>query len=64
MHFWALFYPKRAMDQARELVNMLEKIAGPIGMRMSPPAWVELKDDRIETYVRTIQSMLGVEVIN
>ncbi|XP_052501028.1 piwi-like protein 2 [Budorcas taxicolor] len=61
MHFWALFYPKRAMDQARELVNMLEKIAGPIGMRMSPPAWVELKDDRIETYIRTIQSMLGVE---
>ncbi|XP_055434676.1 piwi-like protein 2 isoform X2 [Bubalus kerabau] len=61
LHFWALFYPKRAMDQARELVNMLEKIAGPIGMRMSPPAWVELKDDRIETYVRTIQSMLGVE---
>ncbi|XP_006884892.1 PREDICTED: piwi-like protein 2 [Elephantulus edwardii] len=61
MHFWALFYPKRAMDQARELVNMLEKIAGPIGMRMSPPAWVELKDDRVETYVRTIQSMLGVE---
>ncbi|XP_032491291.1 piwi-like protein 2 isoform X1 [Phocoena sinus] len=61
MHFWALFYPKRAMDQARELVNMLEKVAGPVGMRMSPPAWVELKDDRIETYVRTIQSMLGVE---
>uniref|UniRef100_A0A2K6UAP2 Piwi-like protein 2 n=1 Tax=Saimiri boliviensis boliviensis TaxID=39432 RepID=A0A2K6UAP2_SAIBB len=61
MHFWALFYPKRAMDQARELVNMLEKIAGPIGMRMSPPAWVELKDDRTETYVRTIQSMLGAE---
>ncbi|XP_055204880.1 piwi-like protein 2 isoform X2 [Gorilla gorilla gorilla] len=51
----------RAMDQARELVNMLEKIAGPIGMRMSPPAWVELKDDRIETYVRTIQSTLGAE---
>uniref|UniRef100_A0A2K5DD03 Piwi-like protein 2 n=1 Tax=Aotus nancymaae TaxID=37293 RepID=A0A2K5DD03_AOTNA len=61
MHFWALFYPKRAMDQARELVNMLEKIAGPIGMQMSPPAWVELKDDRVETYVRTIQSMLGAE---
>nr|XP_058928443.1 piwi-like protein 2 isoform X5 [Kogia breviceps] len=61
MHFWALFYPKRATDQARELVNMLEKVAGPIGIRMSPPAWVELKDDRIETYVRTIQSMLGVE---
>lgn len=63
MHFWALFYPKKATEQARELVNMLEKIAGPIGMRMSPPALVELKDDRVETYVRTIQSMLGAEVI-
>lgn len=52
------------MHQAQELVNMLEKIAGPIGMHMSPPAWVELKDDRIETYVRTIQSTLRVEVIN
>ncbi|XP_074065237.1 piwi-like protein 2 isoform X2 [Macrotis lagotis] len=61
MHFWALFYPKRAADQARELVGMLEKIAGPIGMQMSPPAWIELKDDRIETYIRTIKSMLGVE---
>ncbi|KAK2505471.1 hypothetical protein MC885_006647, partial [Smutsia gigantea] len=61
MHFWALFFPKRATYQARELVNMLERVAGPIGMRMSPPAWVELKDDRIETYIRTIQSMLGVE---
>ncbi|XP_074143603.1 piwi-like protein 2 isoform X2 [Sminthopsis crassicaudata] len=61
MHFWALFYPKRAVDQARELVSMLEKIAGPIGMQMSPPAWIELKDDRIETYIRTIKSMLGVE---
>ncbi|XP_044516752.1 LOW QUALITY PROTEIN: piwi-like protein 2 [Gracilinanus agilis] len=61
MHFWALFYPKRAVDQARELVGMLEKISGPIGMQMSPPAWIELKDDRIETYIRTIKSMLGVE---
>ncbi|XP_036604040.1 piwi-like protein 2 [Trichosurus vulpecula] len=61
MHFWALFYPKRAVDQARELVAMLEKIAGPIGMQMSPPAWIELKDDRIETYIRTIKSVLGVE---
>ncbi|XP_072490999.1 piwi-like protein 2 isoform X2 [Notamacropus eugenii] len=61
MHFWALFYPKRAVDQARDLVGMLEKIAGPIGMQMSPPAWVELKDDRIETYIRTIKSMLGAE---
>ncbi|XP_075411835.1 piwi-like protein 2 isoform X2 [Tenrec ecaudatus] len=61
MHFWALFYPKRAADHARELVNTLQKIAGPIGIQMNPPAWVELKDDRVETYIRTIQSLLGAE---
>ncbi|XP_043358996.1 piwi-like protein 2 isoform X10 [Dermochelys coriacea] len=62
MHYWALFYPKRAVDQARELVSMLEKVSGPIGMQLNQPAWVELKDDRIETYARTIKSILGTEV--
>uniref|UniRef100_A0A8C3F399 Piwi-like protein 2 n=1 Tax=Chrysemys picta bellii TaxID=8478 RepID=A0A8C3F399_CHRPI len=61
MHYWALFYPKRAVDQARELVSMLEKVSGPIGMQINQPAWVELKDDRIETYARTIKSILGTE---
>ncbi|XP_038241003.1 piwi-like protein 2 isoform X5 [Dermochelys coriacea] len=61
MHYWALFYPKRAVDQARELVSMLEKVSGPIGMQLNQPAWVELKDDRIETYARTIKSILGTE---
>ncbi|XP_044863624.1 piwi-like protein 2 isoform X2 [Mauremys mutica] len=61
MHYWALFYPKRVVDQARELVSMLEKVSGPIGMQLNQPAWVELKDDRIETYARTIKSILGTE---
>ncbi|KAG6934493.1 piwi like RNA-mediated protein silencing 2 [Chelydra serpentina] len=61
MHYWALFYPKRAVNQARELVSMLEKVSGPIGMQLNQPAWVELKDDRIETYARTIKSILGTE---
>ncbi|XP_075766864.1 piwi-like protein 2 isoform X2 [Pelodiscus sinensis] len=61
MYYWALFYPKRAVDQARELVNVLEKVSGPIGMKLSQPAWVELKDDRTETYARTIKSILGTE---
>ncbi|XP_074837852.1 piwi-like protein 2 [Carettochelys insculpta] len=61
MHYWALFYPKRAVDQARELVSMLERVSGPIGMKLNQPAWVELKDDRTETYARTIKSILGTE---
>uniref|UniRef100_A0A8D0LAJ9 Piwi-like protein 2 n=1 Tax=Sphenodon punctatus TaxID=8508 RepID=A0A8D0LAJ9_SPHPU len=61
VHYWALFYPKRVMEQARDMVSMLEKVSGPIGMPLSPPAWVELKDDRVETYARTIKSILITE---
>ncbi|XP_078522505.1 piwi-like protein 2 [Lissotriton helveticus] len=61
MSFWALFYPKRAATQAKELVSMIEKICSPIGMRVNQPSWVELKDDRIETYVKNIKSILGSE---
>nr|XP_033806045.1 piwi-like protein 2 isoform X2 [Geotrypetes seraphini] len=61
LNFWALFYTKRCANQAQELVNMLEKVAGPIGMKVDQPAWVELKDDRTETYARNIKAALGSE---
>ncbi|ETE62666.1 Piwi-like protein 2, partial [Ophiophagus hannah] len=64
IHFWALFYPKQTMEQAHELVSMLQKISGPLEIPLAAPIWKELKDDRIETYVRAIKSLLSSEVIN
>ncbi|KAL8173947.1 UNVERIFIED_CONTAM: hypothetical protein K2H54_035115 [Gekko kuhli] len=61
IHFWVLFYPKRAVDQARDLVSMLQKISGPLGIQLTPPAWRELKDDRIESYAKAIKSVLNAE---
>ncbi|KAM3830935.1 piwi-like protein 2 [Vipera latastei] len=61
IHFWALFYPKRAMEQAHELVSMLQKISGPLGIPLAAPIWKELKDDRIETYARAMKSLLSSE---
>nr|SIP62986.1 Piwi Like RNA-Mediated Gene Silencing 2 [Protopterus annectens] len=61
MNFWVLFYPKRCLDQARELINVLVKIAGPVGMQVGQPACVELKDDRVESYIRSIRTHLGSE---
>ncbi|XP_015269670.1 PREDICTED: piwi-like protein 2 [Gekko japonicus] len=61
IHFWVLFYPKRAVDQARDLVSMLQKISGPLGIQLTPPAWRELKDDRIESYAKAIKSVLSAE---
>ncbi|XP_014341914.2 piwi-like protein 2 [Latimeria chalumnae] len=61
LNHWALFYTKRCADQARELATTLMRVAGPIGMKVNQPAWVELKDDRTETYVRNIKSQCGAE---
>ncbi|NWH66546.1 PIWL2 protein, partial [Geococcyx californianus] len=61
MNCWLLVYPKRLQDLARDLVTTMENVCGPIGMRISRPALVELKDDRIETYTKTIRSVLGSE---
>ncbi|XP_054853826.1 piwi-like protein 2 [Eublepharis macularius] len=61
IHFWALFYPKRAFDQARDLVSMLQKVSGPLGIQLTTPAWRELKDDRIESYAKAIKSVLNTE---
>ena len=62
MNYWLLVYPKRLQDLARDLVVAMESVCGPMGMRVSRPSLVELKDDRVETYAKTIRGVLGSEV--
>uniref|UniRef100_U3J2X3 Piwi-like protein 2 n=1 Tax=Anas platyrhynchos platyrhynchos TaxID=8840 RepID=U3J2X3_ANAPP len=61
MNYWLLVYPRRLQDLMKELVAAMKSVCGPIGMHVNAPALVELKDDRIETYVRTIRGLLGSE---
>ncbi|NXQ87196.1 PIWL2 protein, partial [Nyctibius grandis] len=61
MSYWLLVYPRRLQDLAKGLVGAMESVCGPMGMQVSRPSLVELKDDRIETYAKTIQSVLGSE---
>ncbi|XP_056427047.1 piwi-like protein 2 isoform X2 [Hyla sarda] len=61
LHYWVVIYPKRAFAQAKDLTSTIEKIAGPIGMRVNQPNAVELRDDRVETYARTIRSLVEGE---
>ncbi|NWS76801.1 PIWL2 protein, partial [Crotophaga sulcirostris] len=61
LNCWLLVYPKRLQDMAKNLVTIMESTCSPIGMRVSRPALVELKDDRVETYAKTIRSVLGSE---
>ncbi|XP_034547334.1 piwi-like protein 2 [Notolabrus celidotus] len=61
MNIWAIFYPRRCTDQAKELISTFNKVAGPIGVRLERPIRVELRDDRTETYVKSIHSQLTSE---
>ncbi|XP_007557107.1 piwi-like protein 2 [Poecilia formosa] len=61
LNIWAIFYPSRCADQAEELVSTFKKVAGPIGVRMARPIRVELRDERTETYVKSIHSHLTSE---
>ncbi|XP_021166031.2 piwi-like protein 2 [Fundulus heteroclitus] len=61
LNVWAIFYPPRCADQAEELVSTFKKVAGPIGVRLARPIKVVLRDDRTETYVKSIHSHLTSE---
>uniref|UniRef100_A0A3B5AYK6 Piwi-like protein 2 n=1 Tax=Stegastes partitus TaxID=144197 RepID=A0A3B5AYK6_9TELE len=61
LNIWAIFYPRRCADQADELVSTFTKVAGPIGLRLGRPIRVELRDDRTETYVKSVHSQLTSE---
>ncbi|KAM7391733.1 hypothetical protein PAMP_022396 [Pampus punctatissimus] len=61
LNIWAIFYPRRCAEQAEELVSTFNKVAGPIGVKIERPICVELRDDRTETYVKSIHSQLTSE---
>ena len=62
MNCWAIFFPRRCAEQVEELVATFGKVAGPMGVRLNRPVRVELRDDRTETYVKSIHSQLTSEV--
>ncbi|XP_070689873.1 piwi-like protein 2 [Pempheris klunzingeri] len=61
LNIWAIFYPRRCAEHAEELVSTFNKVAGPIGLRLERPIRVELRDDRTDTYVKSIHSQLTSE---
>ncbi|XP_077377407.1 piwi-like protein 2 isoform X1 [Festucalex cinctus] len=58
---WAIFYPRRCVDQAEEFISTFNKVGGPLGVRVARPLCVELRDDRTESYVKSIHSQLTSE---
>nr|XP_040052641.1 LOW QUALITY PROTEIN: piwi-like protein 2 [Gasterosteus aculeatus aculeatus] len=61
LNLWAIFYTRRCAEQAEELVSTFNKVAGPIGMSLRRPIRVELRDNRTETYLKSIHSQVNNE---
>ncbi|XP_041810044.1 piwi-like protein 2 [Chelmon rostratus] len=58
----AIFYPHRCAEQVEQLVSTFNNIAGAIRMRLERPTFVQLRNDRTETYVKSIHSELTSRV--
>uniref|UniRef100_A0A3Q3DQT5 Piwi-like protein 2 n=1 Tax=Hippocampus comes TaxID=109280 RepID=A0A3Q3DQT5_HIPCM len=58
---WAIFYPRRCADQATEFISTFHKVGGPLGVEVARPVCVELRDDRTESYVKSIHSQFTSE---
>ncbi|NWU37781.1 PIWL2 protein, partial [Hylia prasina] len=56
---WLLVYPKRLQHVAKDLLGAMRSSCGAMGIQVGQPTVQELRDDRIESYVRSIQSSLG-----
>lgn len=59
---WLLVYPKRLQHLAKDLLGAMRSSSGAMGIQVGQPMVQELRDDRIESYVRSIQSSLGSQV--
>ncbi|XP_009081854.1 PREDICTED: piwi-like protein 2, partial [Acanthisitta chloris] len=59
LHSWCLVYPKRLQHVVKDLLAAVSSTCGPLGMQVAQPMMQELRDDRVETYVKTIRSILG-----
>ncbi|XP_063276175.1 piwi-like protein 2 [Prinia subflava] len=59
LNSWVLIYPKRLQHLGKDLLAAMRSSCGALGMQVGQPTVRELHDDRIETYVRIIQSSMG-----
>ncbi|KAF4070236.1 hypothetical protein AMELA_G00291720 [Ameiurus melas] len=58
---WLLFYTHRNADVTHSLLQTLNKVSGPVGIRLQRPGMIEY-DDRQEALLRALQQNVGQQV--
>lgn len=59
---WMVLFAKRDESKAFEFVNMMRKVTPALGIQVVDPMMVVVRDDRTETYLRTIRENLHPQV--
>ncbi|XP_076435020.1 piwi-like protein 1 [Babylonia areolata] len=52
---WIMIFPQRSMTKARELADLLSKVAPPLGMKYEFPSPVQIDTDRNDAYLTTLK---------
>ncbi|TSO88073.1 Piwi-like protein 1 [Bagarius yarrelli] len=58
---WLMFYTRRNADIAHSLLQTLNKVSGPMGIRMQRAGMIEY-DDRQESLLRALQQNVGQQI--
>ncbi|XP_047656361.1 piwi-like protein 1 isoform X2 [Tachysurus fulvidraco] len=58
---WLMFFTRRNADIAHSLMQTLNKVSGPMGIKMQRPGMIEY-DDRQEALLRALQQNVGQQV--
>ncbi|KAH3863467.1 hypothetical protein DPMN_026456, partial [Dreissena polymorpha] len=56
---WVVMYTKRDHSKAIDFIDTMLKVAGTMGIDCSQPTRFELKDDRVETYIRALRENIN-----
>lgn len=59
---WIVLYTKRDSGKVQEYINMMSKVCPQMGIQCSPPTRFELRDDRTETFVRSLRDNINPTV--
>ena len=59
---FVVLFTRRDSQAAGEFVRTLERVGGPMGIRLGQPQMCELPDDRTDTYLRALKQNINPKV--
>ena len=59
---WIVVFVKRDEGKAFDFVTMMKKVTPPMGISVADPVMLVVRDDRTETYLRSIRESLHPQV--